>query len=211
MARYRGPVSRLCRREGMKLYLKGSKCYTKKCPFERRGTPPGQHGIRRRKMSNYGIQLREKQKLRRIYGLLESGGPAAVIGATGHGGGMGGGLYPYPLIEDGDFGALPGGGFEIGGVLAGAGGVVKAGRLGMTIAPNPLAGGFATVRFSLPKAGPATVSVFDAIGRRVHQRQLLARRNGAVTVDMRHMSAGVYLVRFEADDFTATRKLVVQQ
>ena len=67
MSRYRGPVSRLCRREGMKLYLKGSKCYTKKCPFERRGTPPGQHGIRRRKMSNYGIQLREKQKVRRVY------------------------------------------------------------------------------------------------------------------------------------------------
>jgi small subunit ribosomal protein S4 len=51
----------------MKLYIKGSKCYTKKCPFERRGTPPGQHGIRRRKMSNYGIQLREKQKVRRVY------------------------------------------------------------------------------------------------------------------------------------------------
>ena len=51
----------------MKLYLKGSKCYTKKCPFERRGTPPGQHGIRRRKMSKYGIQLREKQKVRRVY------------------------------------------------------------------------------------------------------------------------------------------------
>jgi small subunit ribosomal protein S4 len=67
MARYRGPVSRLCRREGMKLYLKGAKCYTKKCPFERRGTPPGQHGVRRRKMSDYGIQLREKQKMRRVY------------------------------------------------------------------------------------------------------------------------------------------------
>ncbi len=51
----------------MKLYLKGSKCYTKKCAFERRSTPPGQHGIRRRKMSNYGIQLREKQKVRRVY------------------------------------------------------------------------------------------------------------------------------------------------
>ena len=51
MSRYRGPVSRLCRREGMKLYLKGAKCYTKKCPFERRPTPPGQHGVRRRKMS----------------------------------------------------------------------------------------------------------------------------------------------------------------
>ena len=67
MARYTGPVCRLCRREGMKLFLKGSKCYTKKCAFDRRGTPPGQHGIRRRKMSNYGIQLREKQKVRRVY------------------------------------------------------------------------------------------------------------------------------------------------
>ncbi len=71
MARYTGPVSRLCRREGMKLFLKGSKCYTKKCPFERRGTPPGQHQMRRRKMSNYGIQLREKQKVRRVYMVLE--------------------------------------------------------------------------------------------------------------------------------------------
>jgi small subunit ribosomal protein S4 len=67
MSRYKGPVSRLCRREGMKLYLKGSKCYTKKCPFERRPTPPGQHGVRRRKMSGFGIQLREKQKVRRVY------------------------------------------------------------------------------------------------------------------------------------------------
>ena len=71
MSRYRGPVSRLCRREGMKLYLKGAKCYTKKCPFERRPTPPGQHGIRRRKVSEYGIQLREKQKMRRIYSVHE--------------------------------------------------------------------------------------------------------------------------------------------
>ncbi|MBA2569858.1 MAG: 30S ribosomal protein S4 [Chloroflexi bacterium] len=71
MARYTGPVSRLCRREGMKLFLKGAKCYTKKCPFERRPAPPGQHGIRRRKMSEYGIQLREKQKVRRVYGVLE--------------------------------------------------------------------------------------------------------------------------------------------
>jgi small subunit ribosomal protein S4 len=67
MSRYKGPVSRLCRREGMKLYLKGSKCYTKKCPFERRPTPPGQHGVRRRKMSGFGVQLREKQKVRRVY------------------------------------------------------------------------------------------------------------------------------------------------
>jgi small subunit ribosomal protein S4 len=71
MARYNGPVSRLCRREGMKLYLKGSKCYTKKCPFERRPTPPGQHQMRRRKVSEYGVQLREKQKVRRVYMVLE--------------------------------------------------------------------------------------------------------------------------------------------
>ena len=71
MSRYRGPVSRLCRREGMKLYLKGAKCYTKKCPFERRPTPPGQHGVRRRKVSEYGLQLREKQKVRKSYSVLE--------------------------------------------------------------------------------------------------------------------------------------------
>src|SRR5918997_3820854 len=71
MSRYRGPVSRLCRREGMKLYLKGAKCYTKKCPFERRPSPPGQHGVRRRKVSEYGVQLREKQKVRRTYFVLE--------------------------------------------------------------------------------------------------------------------------------------------
>jgi small subunit ribosomal protein S4 len=55
----------------MKLYLKGAKCYTKKCPFERRPAPPGQHGIRRRKMSEYGVQLREKQKVRRVYSVME--------------------------------------------------------------------------------------------------------------------------------------------
>ncbi len=71
MARYTESVCRLCRREGMKLYLKGSRCYTKKCAFERRPTPPGQHGIRRRKLGDYGQQLREKQKVRRIYGVLE--------------------------------------------------------------------------------------------------------------------------------------------
>jgi len=71
MSRYRGPVSRLCRREGMKLYLKGAKCYTKKCPFERRPNPPGQHGVRRRKMSEFGVQLREKQKVRRVYSVHE--------------------------------------------------------------------------------------------------------------------------------------------
>ena len=72
MARYRGPVCRLCRREGMKLFLKGERCYKEKCAIERRNAPPGQHGQgRRRKVRAYGLQLREKQKLRRIYGLLE--------------------------------------------------------------------------------------------------------------------------------------------
>ena len=71
MARYTGSVCRLCRREGAKLFLKGSRCYTKKCSFERRPTPPGQHGVRRRKVGEYGLQLREKQKVRRIYGVLE--------------------------------------------------------------------------------------------------------------------------------------------
>jgi small subunit ribosomal protein S4 len=71
VARYTGPVCRLCRREGAKLYLKGARCYTKKCAFERRPSPPGQHGVRRRKPSEYGIQLREKQKIRRVYSVLE--------------------------------------------------------------------------------------------------------------------------------------------
>ncbi len=72
MARYTGAVCRLCRREGQKLFLKGNKCYTDKCPIERRNFPPGQHGQGRRKMSEYGLQLREKQKVRRYYGVLES-------------------------------------------------------------------------------------------------------------------------------------------
>src|SRR5215213_1649819 len=71
MARYTASVCRLCRREGMKLFLKGSRCYSKKCSVERRPTPPGQHGIRRRKVSEYGVQLREEQKIRRTYGVLE--------------------------------------------------------------------------------------------------------------------------------------------
>jgi small subunit ribosomal protein S4 len=72
MARYIGPVCRLCRREDMKLFLKGDRCYTDKCGFERRAYPPGQHGqARRRKASNYGEQLREKQKVKRIYGIAE--------------------------------------------------------------------------------------------------------------------------------------------
>ena len=74
MGRYTGSVCRLCRREGMKLYLKGEKCYTEKCPVHKRPTPPGMHGPRptRRKMSEFGMRLREKQKLRRIYGIFET-------------------------------------------------------------------------------------------------------------------------------------------
>jgi len=71
MARYTGPVCRLCRRAGEKLFLKGDKCYSDKCPVERRTYPPGQHGQTRRKTSDYGVHLQEKQKLRRIYGVLE--------------------------------------------------------------------------------------------------------------------------------------------
>jgi small subunit ribosomal protein S4 len=71
MARYTDPVCRLCRREGTKLFLKGTRCYSKKCAFERRPAPPGQHGVRRRKVGDYGMQLREKQKIRRIYSVLE--------------------------------------------------------------------------------------------------------------------------------------------
>jgi len=72
MARYIGPVCRLCRREGMKLFLKGERCYTEKCAIEKRNFAPGQHGkSRKSKMLGYGIQLREKQKVKRIYGVLE--------------------------------------------------------------------------------------------------------------------------------------------
>lgn len=71
MARYKESVCRLCRREGLKLFLKGDRCYGDKCAFERRGYAPGDHGQLRRKHSDYGVQLREKQKLKRMYGLLE--------------------------------------------------------------------------------------------------------------------------------------------
>jgi small subunit ribosomal protein S4 len=72
MARYKDPVCRLCRREGMKLYLKGERCHTEKCAIEKRNFPPGQHGKDRKpKIVGYGLQLREKQKVRRIYGILE--------------------------------------------------------------------------------------------------------------------------------------------
>ena len=73
MARYTDSVCKLCRRERQKLFLKGSKCFTEKCPIEIRNYPPGQHGLSRRtKVSEYGIQLREKQKIKRFYGLLET-------------------------------------------------------------------------------------------------------------------------------------------
>ncbi|GFZ32825.1 30S ribosomal protein S4 A [Clostridium zeae] len=72
MARYTGATCRLCRREGMKLFLKGDRCYTDKCAFVRRSYAPGQHGASKKKLSNYGVQLREKQKAKRIYGVLES-------------------------------------------------------------------------------------------------------------------------------------------
>jgi len=71
VARYTGAVCRHCRREGLKLFLKGERCYTDKCAIERRNYPPGEHGQARPKFSEYSIQLREKQKLRRIYGVLE--------------------------------------------------------------------------------------------------------------------------------------------
>ncbi|MBI3873045.1 MAG: 30S ribosomal protein S4 [candidate division Zixibacteria bacterium] len=72
MARYRDANCRLCRREGEKLFLKGSRCFSEKCPIERGAGPPGQHGaVSRRKTSEFGVQLREKQKMRRLYGILE--------------------------------------------------------------------------------------------------------------------------------------------
>ncbi len=72
MSRYTGPVCRLCRAEGTKLFLKGDRCYTEKCGLTKRNSRPGQHGTRRGKMSEYGLRLREKQKLRRFYGLNET-------------------------------------------------------------------------------------------------------------------------------------------
>jgi small subunit ribosomal protein S4 len=71
MAVYSGPVCRMCRRDGVKLFLKGERCYTSKCAIEKRKYPPGQHGQRQRKLAEYGIQLREKQKIKRIYRVLE--------------------------------------------------------------------------------------------------------------------------------------------
>jgi len=90
VARYTGAVCRLCRREGMKLFLKGTRCFTEKCAIEKRAYPPGQHGKRRVKIVGYGHQLREKQKVKRIYGVLERQfrryfhDAAARKGVTGH-------------------------------------------------------------------------------------------------------------------------------
>lgn len=72
MARYTGPVCRLCRREGTKLFLKGKKCFDQKCPVVKRAYAPGEHGQTKKKLSEYGLQLREKQKAKRIYGVLEA-------------------------------------------------------------------------------------------------------------------------------------------
>jgi len=87
MARYTGPVCKLCRREQQKLFLKGTRCYTEKCAIERRGYPPGEHGRsrgRRRRQSEYAIQLREKQKVKRIYGVLEAQFRKYFTEAAGH-------------------------------------------------------------------------------------------------------------------------------
>lgn len=83
MSRYTGPVCRLCRAEGAKLFLKGDRCYTEKCGLSKRNSKPGQHGTRRGKMSEYGIRLREKQKLRRFYGINETQFSTIYEKATG--------------------------------------------------------------------------------------------------------------------------------
>ncbi len=82
MARTLGPVCRLCRREGAKLFLKGDRCYTEKCAVDRRAYPPGQHGQARPRVSNYGAQLREKQKVKRMYGMMERQFSGTVDRAT---------------------------------------------------------------------------------------------------------------------------------
>jgi small subunit ribosomal protein S4 len=82
MARYRASVCRLCRREGQKLFLKGDRCYSEKCAVDRRAYPPGQHGQGRPRFSDYGVQLREKQKVKRMYGMLEKQFAQTVHRAT---------------------------------------------------------------------------------------------------------------------------------
>ena len=97
---------------------------------------------------------------------------------------------------------------ERSGVMGGRTGQIP---VGLTCAPNPLAGGYATVRYSLPMAGPAQVRVFDVTGRTVLRRSLVATRTGAVSLDVRSLSAGTYLVRLETDGWSGTQKLVVQR
>ena len=92
-----------------------------------------------------------------------------------------------------------------------AGSVTPAGDLSFDVMPNPLVGRVATVRYSLPKAGPVSISIFDVAGRSVSSRTLLASRTGAVNLDLRSLSAGIYLVRLNGDGFERTRKLVVQE
>ncbi len=82
MARYRGPACRLCRREAQKLFLKGDRCYSEKCSVDRRSYPPGQHGQGRARFSDYGVQLREKQKVKRMYGMIEKQFSATVKKAS---------------------------------------------------------------------------------------------------------------------------------
>ena len=82
MARYRGSVCRLCRREGTKLFLKGDRCFSEKCAIERRAYPPGMHGQGRVRFSDFGVQLREKQKVKRMYGLLEKQFRKAFVRAS---------------------------------------------------------------------------------------------------------------------------------
>ena len=86
MARYTDPVCRICRREGLKLFLKGSRCFSKKCAFERRSSPPGMNTQRRRKVSEFGMQLREKQKVRRSYSVLEKQFRNYFVEASRHSG-----------------------------------------------------------------------------------------------------------------------------
>lgn len=95
MARYTGSSCRICRRENLKMYLKGDRCHTDKCAIERRPYPPGQHGQGRTKFSEYGVQLREKQKVKRLYGLLENQFHGYYVRAAGRKGKTGDNLLKY--------------------------------------------------------------------------------------------------------------------
>jgi small subunit ribosomal protein S4 len=101
MARYKDAVCRLCRREGTKLFLKGDRCFSAKCGVERRGYPPGQHGQGRARFSDYGVQLREKQKVKRMYGLLEKQFASTMQRATRMKGRAGENLIPSITVREG--------------------------------------------------------------------------------------------------------------